>query len=201
MKESSAKTVETSKERQLSYERESSRFDLSFSRYPKFIEEFKEVEFDTQMALLRAQKQFTEAQFIAYYILMKDAGFPAVSIIQDRESGFASLYKKLSRNIEIKCPIEPVEEDFFKKFIEIFSTFYEHRHVRGVMTILYVARAMYGEEVVREYTDRVKSEAPTSTLIDMVALLPHWNSVRDSHLTWAISLYPADVVEPSKNVV
>lgn len=201
MKKANTKAVKASRERRLSYERESSRFDLSFSRYPKFVEEFKEVEFNTQMTLLRAQKQFTEAQFIAYYILMKDAGFPAVSIIQDRESGFASLYKKLSRNIEIKCPVEPVDEAFFKKFIETFSTFYEHRHVRGVMTILYVARAMYGEEVVREYTDRVKSEAPTSTLINMVALLPHWNSVRDSHLPWAISLYPADIMQPSTTIV
>lgn len=189
-----AEIDKVSNERRLSYSREMERFLREFQIYPKFVKEFQEIEFDTQLALLRAQKQFTEQQFIAYYILMKAAGFPVVSIVQDRVTGFSSLYKKLGRVIEIKCPLEPVEEDFFKKFMDVFLTFYAYRHARGAMTVLYLARAMYGETAIREYVDRVKDEAPTSTLIDMVTLLPHWDSVKGSHLPWAITLYPADVV-------
>lgn len=187
-------------------------FKNTFHQYAKFISEFVKLPSDSQYGLLRSKKSFVKENFIAFFIIMREAGFPDIFLVQDSDEGSTLkdhivhdgsvvLYRELARNVDLKCSVTAIDEDLCELFTDQFITVRRYTKRRGGLTLLYLMRGLYGEDAVREYLYRCSNEAPESSLVDMVSLLPHWNEVKDVPLPWAIGLYPADVAEPSKNVV
>lgn len=169
--------------------------EFRFKGSPRFIREFRKAPRDAQYDLLRVHKTFTDNHFIAYFFLLKNAGFPKVSIVQDEKNGYKALYKKMAKAVELKSPSTEIDPYVAKIFLDQFSLSFRLRGHRGGLTILYFMRGMYGDEPVREYLERRYNEAPKSTLTEMAAVIPHWEEIKKSPIFWAIEFYRSDVVE------
>lgn len=185
-----AKTAQNSEKFRESYKRYQGQLETTFQKFPESLEEFDSVSVEKQLELMRVSSSFSTSDFRAYFILMKRLDFPKPSVMGDWNVGYKTLYKKMSKNTELKCLSTEIDKILMENIKSIFGVgMFSYTSNRGLITLTYVLRGMYSEVALREYVDRFYTEASDSSIIDLVNVLPHWETVKDYPLSWSIKLY------------
>lgn len=178
-----------------SYLRHLTSFKLKYDKYPEFIKDFTSIPAEPQLEMLRVESCFSGEYFIAYFSLMKAAGFPKTSVMQAVDSGYRSLYKKIGRNVELQCPITEMDSAIIREIMEGFRLGRrQFGSARGEITVIYMLRALYGEEVLIDFISRARNEADEVTVLDLVNVLPHWTEIKEYPLSWGVKLYSTSTV-------
>lgn len=129
--------------------------------------------------------QLADLKVLATIDTLEDSGSEAVdawNIRKSVESFYADIVSdKIRENV-----LEPVSKDFNYTILHSISPTHFTRYDDGVLTLVYLARAVYGEQKFTEYMLKRAELAPNSSYVAMIRYLKNPGKYADYPLDWAL---------------
>lgn len=128
-----------------------------------------------------------ELKVLAKIDKLEDSGSEAMDawhIKQRVEAFYATIVNDKTRN----HVLEPVSKYFNHTILRSISTTVNMRYGEGVLTLMYLARAVYGEQKFTEYMLKRFGLAPNSSYVSMIRYLSDPDKYSDYPLDWALEL-------------
>lgn len=180
----------------------------------EFEEIFEGLSIERQLAIVNVAKYFSPENFASYLMLLEIAGNPNPVVLNEGMQNVAALKSSLRKASNI-----PFIDEL--GLYKLYQDFMLYSHVKndstskagsfrdrndfdavGNMTILCMAKMVFGSKTLMEISEKSNVEEVAITLSDVVRLASNWMELKSYPLAWAVqvSARPSTSIALIRNV-